>query len=397
MGRSCPASGNKKIMDLSQFHLILKSALKNKASDLHFVTDGVPCLRVRGKLLPLNAPPLTEGDLLQLMSLMTREPESFFSSKEMRDLDGSFEVKGLCRFRFNIFKTRGKFGVVLRVIPNEVPTLEKLSLPAVLSTIAMTHRGLVLVTGATGSGKSSTLAAMMNVINSQVACHILTIEDPIEYVHPVLRARVTQREVGKDTDSFSAALRAALRQDPDVILVGEMRDPETIDIALKAAETGHAVFSTVHTTDAVKTIARLISVFPPAQQPMVRLRLADNLAATVSQRLVRRADGKGMLAAQEIMISNVGIQECIAKPELTSQMIDYIAQSKEVSGGQTFDQHLVEMYRANLITLEDAKGASSSSQDFERNLMFGDNPGKAGEQSPAMKGMESKLELDRES
>jgi len=234
-------------------------------------------------------------------------------------------------------------------------------------------RGLVLVTGATGSGKSSTLAAMIDYINATSPCHILTIEDPVEFVHPLKKARVTQREVGRDTSSFAESLRSALRQDPDVILVGEMRDPETIDIALKAAETGHMVFSTVHTTDAIKTIGRLVSVFPPNEQKMVRLRLADNLMATISQRLIKRADGKGMIAAQEIMVSNPGIQECIANPDLTNTMNDYISKSHETSGGQTFEQHLVELYRSGTITVHEAKAAASNPQDFERNLMFGSN------------------------
>ena len=213
---------------------------------------------------------------------------------------------------------------------------------------------------------------MIDSINSRFPYHILTIEDPLEFMHPQKKSRISQREVGPDTKSFAGALRSALRQDPDVILVGEMRDAETIDIALKAAETGHLVFSTVHTNDAIKTIGRLVSVFPPEEQRMVRMRLADNLMATVSQRLVKRADGKGMVAAQEIMVSNKGIAECIADPDQTHAINDFITKSKELSGGQTFDQHLVELYRKGTIALDIAMEASTSPADFERNLMYGE-------------------------
>ena len=230
----------------------------------------------------------------------------------VKDFDGSFEIKGLARFRFNVFRNRSGLGIVLRVIPSVVPTIEQLGLPGVLKSISGMHRGLVLVTGVTGSGKSSTLAAMIDYLNSTWPLHILTIEDPVEFVHRKKKSRFTQREVGPDTESFAGALKSALRQDPDIILVGEMRDAETIGIALKAAETGHMVFSTVHTTDAIKTIGRLIAVFPPEEQRMIRMRLAENITATISQRLVKRADGKGMVAAQEIMIANTGIRECIA-------------------------------------------------------------------------------------
>jgi len=381
-------------MEQQQFLGFLQSAIQNNASDIHMVSGSPPSFRLKGDLIPLKAPPLTDADMLQILGWMVTQKEVREKLAEVRDLDGSFEVKNLCRFRYNIYKTRGKFGVVLRVIPATIPTIEKLGLPKVLTKIAEKERGLVLVTGATGSGKSSTLAAMIDHINATSPCHILTIEDPIEYLHPIKKARISQREVGKDTDNFAGALRSALRQDPDVILVGEMRDPETIDIALKAAETGHMVFSTVHTTDAIKTIGRLVSVFPPNEQKMVRIRLADNLVSTISQRLVRRADKKGMVAAQEIMISNAGIQECIANPELTGQMNDFITKSHDNTGGQTFEQHLASLFRAGTITLEDAKGASTNPQDFERNLLFGANNGTKTGQTPKMEGLDEKIDLD---
>jgi twitching motility protein PilT len=306
-------------------------------------------------------------------------------------------VKGLARFRYNIFRHRGRLGAILRIIPSQVPTIEDLGLPQVLKKIAALPRGLVLVTGVTGSGKSSTLAAMIDYVNRTFPYHILTIEDPVEYVHAQKRARVCQREVGRDTGDFAGALRSALRQDPDVILVGEMRDRETIDIALKAAETGHLVFSTVHTPDAIKTVGRLIAVFPAEEQNMVRLRLAENLVATVSQRLLKRADGSGRVAAQEIMISNKSIQECIADPAHTGEINDYISKSREVLGGQTFDQHLVELYREGLVTLEDAKEAASNASDFARNLMYGSSQRASGKATPEETGaVEESVQLEEQ-
>jgi twitching motility protein PilT len=236
----------------------------------------------------------------------------------------------------------------------------------------------VLVTGATGSGKSSTLAAMIDHINRTRAAHILTIEDPIEFLHTNKKSSLSQREVGPDTHSFSTALRAALRQDPDVILVGEMRDPETIDIALKAAETGHMVFSTVHTTDAPKTIGRLVGVFPPEEQTGARLRLADNLRGVLSQRLLPRANGKGRVVASEIMIATKTVQECLKSAEKTSQLKDIIERGRDQYGMQSFDQHLSDLYRQEIITLDVAKAAASNPSDFERALNFGDAPANGG-------------------
>jgi twitching motility protein PilT len=313
---------------------------------------------------------------------------------ELQDIDGSFEIKGLARFRFNIFKNKAELGVIFRIIPAVIPSIDSLNLPQVLKQVAGMHRGLVLVTGATGSGKSSTLAAMIDYVNSNWPMHILTIEDPIEFVHTKKKSRFTQREVGMDTQSFAGALKSALRQDPDIILVGEMRDAETIGIALKAAETGHMVFSTVHTTDAAKTIGRLIAVFPPEEQRMVRMRLSENITATISQRLVKKAEGKGVIAAQEIMIANSGIRECIADPAMVAQLNDYISKSHDgdKGGGQTFEQHLVKLYKDGIISLESAIEASSNPADFERNLMYADGgegpPKETGENGEEVSGLQ---------
>jgi len=268
----------------------------------------------------------------------------------------------------NILKQKGRFGAVLRVIPSEIPSLEGLGLPPILKTVALQERGLVLVTGVTGSGKSTTLAAMVGEINGAVRKHVVTIEDPIEFVHTDRLSRITQREVGLDTESFAMALRAALRQDPDVILVGEMRDAVTIDTGLKAAETGHLVFSTVHTNDAAKTVGRLIDVFPTDAQAVVRQRLADNLKATISQRLLRRKDGQGRVVAMEIMVSTMSVQEMIKDPARTWEIKDYIERSRDMYGTQSFDQHLIELYESEVISLETAKAAATNPADLERAL-----------------------------
>ncbi len=270
-----------------------------------------------------------------------------------------------------MFRQRGSLGASLRVISDEIPTLEGLGLPAKVKELAEEERGLVLVTGATGSGKTSTLAAMIKHINGKRSAHILTIEDPIEFLHTNERASVTQREIGTDTKSFTVALRAALRQDPDVILVGEMRDPETIDVALKAAETGHMGFSTVHTTDASKTVGRVVGVFPPEEQLAVRLRLADNLKGVVSQRLLPRIDRKGRVVAAEIMVSTKSVQEFIKDPLKAGELKDLIERGRDQYGMQSFDQHLTELYRGGVIALDVARAAASNPSDFDRAMNFG--------------------------
>ena len=296
---------------------LLRTAMERKASDLHLKVGNYPHLRIDGELVPLtDQPRVTAEDMLTMaFSMMSARQKQKF--KETSEIDMAYGVAGLGRFRVNVFQQRGNVGLVLRVIPTKIRALDELYLPKVIEQICEMPRGLVLVTGVTGSGKSTTLAAMIDRVNSTRAEHIVTIEDPIEFLHRDKKGYVNQREVEVDTPSFSAALRASLRQDPDVILVGEMRDMETIGTALHAAETGHMVFSTLHTLDAVETINRIIAVFPPPEQKQIRLQLAAVLRAVVSQRLVRRSDAEGRVPAVEVMINTAYIRECILVPEKT--------------------------------------------------------------------------------
>ncbi len=362
---------------IETFNAILKQANELGASDIHVSAGGPFRMRVRGAMAPVaGLPPLTPGDteaVVRAILINARKatPESLDQEVgALQDLDCSYSIAGVGRFRVNICSQRGTLSIVLRAIAATIPAFEELGLPPVLSAIAMEERGLVLLTGTTGSGKSTTLASMISYVNQHKAGKIVTIEDPIEFLHRDAKSNVIQRELGTDTASFDTALRAALRQDPDIILVGEMRDRATIDIALKAAETGHLVFSTVHTTDAQRTIARLISVFDPSEQPAARMRLAESLRAVVSQRLLPRADGKGRSVAVEVMRNTATIAECIADPERTTEMRDYIAAGRTQYGTQTFDQHLTELYQAGTLSLEVARGAATSPADFERNLQF---------------------------
>jgi len=355
-----------------KFLALLRLAVEHKASDIHLATGQAPAIRSREGLLPVAVPPFTADEMGVICSFMVSDPKLKSSLQENQDVDGSFEVKGLGRFRFNTFRTVSGRAAVLRVIPAKIPSIEELGLPPVLRKIADAPRGLILVTGATGSGKSSTLAAMIDYLNETQSLHVLTVEDPIEYLHPQKKCRLSQRELGRDTAGFAQALRSALRQDPDVILVGEMRDFETLDVALKAAETGHLVFSTVHTADTMKTVGRLISLFPAEEQAIARIRLADNLHAIVSQRLVPGEDGSKVVA-QEILINNLGIQECILNEKKTGEIPSFVEKGREVSGMQTFDQHLAELVGKKTISLETALAYASNPSDFRRNLSFLDS------------------------
>ena len=357
-------------MEQRTFNQLLGAAVKNGASDIHLKAGAPPALRISGSLLPVKVPALMPEDTQAISQFILQNARWKGDVHDLRDWDTSYAVQDVGRFRVNIFRQKGNFALVLRAIPFDVPTVESLGLPPVVKSMAEYERGLVLVTGVTGSGKSSTLAAIIRQINETTRAHILTIEDPIEFLHEDKLSRITQREIGPDTGTFALALRAALRQDPDVILVGEMRDLETIEIALKAAETGHLVLSTVHTTDAAKTIGRLCDAFPHDAQEAVRHRLAENLKGTISQRLLPRAQGKGRVVAAEIMVSTESIKEFIIDPERTHEISDYLAKNRDVYGTQSFDQHLAELYRAQTVTLDVAKAAASNPSDFERALSF---------------------------
>ncbi len=355
-------------MDNKIFDQLLSAGMKNHASDLHFKAGTPPLFRINGEVREVKAPKLRPEDTRDIvLHLLVRE-DLKAKVDELQDYDTSYTLEGVGRFRVNIFRQRGSLAVVLRLIPLEVPDFKQLGLPPVLENIANNERGLVLVTGVTGSGKSSTLAALINDINHKKRKHILTIEDPIEFVHDNQKGSVTQREIGIDTKNFGEALRQALRQDPDVILVGEMRDYETVDIALKAAETGHFVFSTVHTTDAAKTVNRLIGVFPADEQDLVRLRLAESLKGIISQRLLPRKDGKGRCLAVEILVNTLSISECIKDSEKTHQIPEFIEKGSDQYGMQTFDMSLIKLYKSGVISLEVATSAASNPADFQRTL-----------------------------
>jgi twitching motility protein PilT len=344
---------------------LLRVAVENKASDLHLKVGNHPYIRIDGHLLPLNDKPrISPEDMLSMaFSMMSNRQKQRF--KETAELDMAYGVAGLGRFRVNIFQQRGNVGMVLRVIPTKIMGIEELHLPKVLEKICEEQRGLVLVTGTTGSGKSTTLAAMIDRINSMRPDHIITIEDPIEFLHRDKKGFVNQREVEVDTANFATALRAALRQDPDVILVGEMRDLETIGTALLAAETGHMVFSTLHTLDATETIQRIIAVFPPPEQKQIRLQLASTLKAIISQRLVRRSDGKGRVPAVEVLIATPYIRDCIINPDKTRLIHDAISAGTSQYGMQTFDQSIYELYTEGMITFEEALLRASNVDDFK--------------------------------
>ena len=344
---------------------LLRKAVESKASDLHLKVGNHPYLRVDGVLQPIaEVPRITPEEMLSMaFSMMTNRQKQKF--KETAELDMAYGVAGLGRFRVNVFQQRGNVGMVLRVIPTKIRTIEELNLPPVIEKICEEQRGLVLVTGTTGSGKSTTLAAMIDRINSIRAEHIITIEDPIEYLHRDKKGFINQREVEVDTSTFSTALRAALRQDPDVVLVGEMRDLETISTALLAAETGQLVFSTLHTLDATETIQRIIAVFPPPEQKQIRLQMASTLKAVVSQRLVRKSDGVGRVPAVEVLISTGYIRDCIINPDKTRLIRDALAAGTSQYGMQTFDQSIFDLYSKNLITLDEAMIRASNPDEFK--------------------------------
>ncbi|QWV96957.1 PilT/PilU family type 4a pilus ATPase [Geomonas nitrogeniifigens] len=347
-----------------QLNEILGIAMKAKGSDIHLKAGLPPIVRIDGSLRAIpNAERLSSEAVRNMaFSIMNERQKRIF--EENYEVDLSYGVPGLGRFRVNAFAQRGTVAMVLRAIPIAIPTLETLNLPPVLKKLALEQRGLVLVTGTTGSGKSTTLASIIDYINEHRTCNIITIEDPVEYLHKDKKSLISQREVGFDTLTFGKALTSALRQDPDVILVGEMRDYETIETALTAAETGHLVLSTLHTLDAAETINRVISVFPPFHQRQVRMQLAGILRGVISQRLVPRMDGKGRVPAVEVMIGTARIRDCIDDKEKTKQIPDAIAQGHTSYGMQTFDQSLMQLLSRKLITYEEAMRQSSNPDDF---------------------------------
>ncbi|MDF1503312.1 PilT/PilU family type 4a pilus ATPase [Roseisolibacter sp. H3M3-2] len=342
---------------------ILRAAVERGASDLHIKADDVFRARVDGRLVPLTRQALTPEQTRAIaLSLIPLESDRQ-RIDEIADYDCSYALPGVGRFRVNIMRQRGAFSVVMRAIPYDVPTLDKLRLPPAVSRIASAERGMILVTGVTGSGKSSTMAAMVRQINEHAEKHIVTLENPIEFLHADVRSSVTQREIGVDTDTFRSGLRAALRQDPDVILIGEMRDAETVDTAMKAAETGHLLVSTLHTPDAQSTILRTMAMFPPEEQEVVRLRLAESLHAVISQRLLPRASGQGRVVAAEIMVNTAAIRDLIAEGRV-SEIRDLMTEGRMQYGMQTFDQHLTDLVRSGEVTYEVALSAATRPADF---------------------------------
>ena len=343
---------------------LLKLAVEHGASDLHLKAGCQPMLRVNGNLVAAGETRLERADT-EAFAASTLTPAHRERFQEAQEVDLAYSVPGLGRFRCNVFQQRGTIGLVFRVIPTKIVTIAELALPEVLTSVAEQERGLVLVTGTTGSGKSTTLASMIDHINTTRAAHVMTIEDPIEFLHRDKNSIVNQREVSVDTQSFAQALRSALRQDPDVILVGEMRDLETVDTGLLAAETGHLVFSTLHTLDATETINRIIAVFPPHQQRQVRLQLASVLKAVISQRLLPRADGQGRCPAVEVLIATAFIRDCIVDKEKTHLIGGAIASGRSQYGMQTFDQSIFDLYQRGLVSYEEALRWATNVDEFK--------------------------------
>src|SRR5882672_2275796 len=344
---------------------LLKLAVESGASDLHLKVGSYPMMRVRGELTPATQEKRLDHEDVVAMSAAVMSTVQRQKFKDAQEVDLAYSVPGLGRFRCNVFQQRGTVGLVLRVIPMLIRTVDELGLPPILKKIAEEERGLVLVTGTTGSGKSTTLAAMIDHINKMRTAHVMTVEDPIEFLHRDQQSIINQREVSVDTRSFAQALRSALRQDPDVILVGEMRDFETIETGLLAAETGHLVFSTLHTLDATETINRIIAVFAPHQQKQIRLQLASVLRAVISQRLIPKTDGKGRAAAVEVMISTPFIRDCIVDKEKTHLINGAISAGMSQYGMQTFDQSIFGLFKQGLVSYEEALRWASNVDEFK--------------------------------
>jgi twitching motility protein PilT len=368
---------------------IIQAAVQRGASDLHIKAGDVFRARINGQLVPLTKQRLTPEQTRAIALKLIPHERDRTRVDDIQDYDCSWGLPGVGRFRVNILRQRGSFMIVMRVIPFEIPTIEQLGLPPVVQDVAALERGMILVTGVTGSGKSSTQAAMIGFMNQNMRRHVVTLENPIEFLHRDVNCSITQREVGIDTDDFRVGLRAALRQDPDVILIGEMRDTESIDIALKSAETGHLVISTVHTRDAAATISRLVATFPPEEQKVVRLRLAEQLQAVISQRLLPSKDGKGRVLAAEVMVVSGTIRDCIADPDRTAEIPEHIAAGKTTYGMQTFDQALMDLVMSGQVDYAVGKAAATNPGDFElkMNMLSARSGPGSPDTSPAMAGI----------
>ena len=353
-------------LDRERLDRLLRLGFEKGASDIHFQVGYLPLYRFNGELVELKYKVLSAEDTEQIARQLLEEDGRRL--EDCPEVDLAYEIPGEGRFRVNISRERRCYNIVLRVIPIKIKTFDELNLPTVMKEIAMVRRGLVLVTGATGMGKSTTLATMIQELNLNRKCKVITVEDPVEFIFKHEKAIITQREIGTDTADFPVALHAALRQDPDVIMVGEIRNAETVDTALKAAETGHAVFSSIHTSDVVTTMRRILSFFPADEENSVRERLADNIEAVVSLRLLPNKKGSDRVPAVEVMRMTRSLRECIRDPNRTFEIPQYIAKGREVMEMQTFDQHLLDLYQAGKIKLETAREAASNPQDFDTKL-----------------------------
>jgi len=347
-------------------HQLLKAMIEKGASDLHITTGSPPLLRIDGSIVPLKLPPLGAIECKALCySVLTEEQKIEF--EKTSELDLSFGVKGLSRFRANVFVQRGAVAGVFRAIPFKILSFDELGLPQIIADLTQKPNGLILVTGPTGCGKSTTLASILDKINSEQRCHILTIEDPIEYLHPHKLCVVNQREIGADTESFKNALRSALRQDPDIVLVGEMRDLETIEAALTISETGHLVFATLHTNSAVSTINRIIDVFPPHQQDQIRSKLSFVLQGIITQQLIPKAGGSGRALALEVLCPNAAVRNLVREGKI-HQIYSQMQVGQNKFGMQTLNQALIDLYNRRVITLEEAQTRSTEPEEFQMML-----------------------------
>jgi twitching motility protein PilT len=352
------------------FHSFLQLAVKRQASDVHFEVGYPPTYRVFGELLAAKVPPLGEADTEAIANFVLQAPGSGFTPLDFREVDRSYSLPGVSRFRASVFKQRGSWGAVMRTIPFTIPDFQQLNLPPVIETVAQARRGLVLVTGATGNGKSTTIAALLNHLVQHERVHVVTIEDPIEFIVQSTKGLVIQREVGADTASYSDALRAALRQDPDIIMLGELRDRESAEICLKAAETGHLVITSLHTPDVVRSIGRVVGLFPADEQDTVRARLADNLQAVVSLRLLMRADGAGLVPAVEALLATSFVREAIRDGGRVPEIKNYIETAGADLGMHSFDQDLYRLHEQKRITLDTALANATQRADLERRILI---------------------------